>query len=194
VAIPGEQLPPESYAFHLSIFFADPADPGYQGDILPVVPGNEPVKYGDMGIVQRLLRDALRRAYDMTEPFFVPTRRGVAEIVTDDAGQWLLADPRYCELLPSDYRAFLERGSQPQVLPTPTAEPAPVTAESQGKGGNTEFNDTEVVDRARVLYRAMQKPSKRRAAAAVVDEMINAGKPINGQSRQAWIDRIRHKI
>jgi hypothetical protein len=121
----GRRCTPENYAFHLSRFFADPADPGYQGDILPVVPGNEPVKYGDMDNVQRLLRDALRRAYDIDEPFFPRTRKGITEIVTDDAGQWLLADPRHCELLPRSYRAFLERGGHAQSLPAPASGPAP---------------------------------------------------------------------
>lgn len=125
----GRQCTPESYAFHLSRFFADPADPGNPGDILPVVPGNSPVDYGNMSIVQRLLRDALRRAYDIGEPFFVLTRKGIAEIITDQAGQWLLADERYREILPQSYRAFLEKGGHAQPLPAPRAEPAPDAAE-----------------------------------------------------------------
>jgi hypothetical protein len=65
---------------------------------------------------------------------------------------------------------------------------------SRGKRGNTRFDDTAVVALAREEYAKMSKPSKTRAAAAVIARLIAEKRPIAGQSCKAWVDRVRRQL
>jgi hypothetical protein len=72
----------------------------------------------------------------------------------------------------------------------PAAEEKPARSE---KRGNARYDDTAVVELARAEYAAMVKPSKRGAAAAVVDRLITEGM-VEDTARKAWIDRIRKQL
>jgi hypothetical protein len=67
------------------------------------------------------------------------------------------------------------------------------TGENRG-GGNTRYDDTAVVELAKTEFKNLPKPSKHRAAEAVIDRLINAGKPVAGISREAWIKRVRQQL
>ena len=78
----------------------------------------------------------------------------------------------------------------------PVAEGGDKKQSRSGKrgGGNTPFDDTDVIALARAEFKKMTKPSKRSAAAAVVDRLIADGHPIVGSSRNAWEGRIRRQL
>jgi hypothetical protein len=61
-------------------------------------------------------------------------------------------------------------------------------------GGNTQYDDAAAVARAKAVYKAMTKKSKRRAANTVIAELRADGHKIDGASLDAWTTRIRRQI
>jgi hypothetical protein len=126
-----------------------------------------------------------------TNEIIVETDQGIVS-GTSWAGSWTCTPEGPLERRPDGALHFRPR----LRVPAPSAKGAdkkPTRGERVG-GGNSEYDDTAAAERARAILKAMKKPSKRRAAAMAVNQLIAEGHPVDGATPEAWAERVRKDI
>ena len=139
-------------------------------------------------------------------PIVAALREGTVELVDFDgaavprrvwlSGRWTFYrdDKRGVEWLKAQPEAGQKVEYYNPRFAGPAAEGDKKPVRSGKRGGNTRYDDTDVVALARAELEKMTKPSKSGAAAVVVDRLIAGGHPIVGASQSAWVKRISRQL